>query len=89
MAANPPAIPADTDPDVWWRQMDAISKRSVAERMEEWEQFNKAVNLMAEQAVRRRHPDYDDRKDFLALVRAYYGDELGFEVWPEAASVER
>ena len=35
------------------------------------------------QAVRRRHPDYDDRQVFLALVRRLYGDELALEVWPE------
>jgi hypothetical protein len=44
---------------------------------------------MAEQAVRRRHPDYDDRQVFLVLVRRLYGDELALEVWPEAAAVAR
>jgi len=43
---------------------------------------------MAEQAVRRRHPDYRDREVFLALVRRLYGDDLALRVWPEAATVE-
>lgn len=86
--ANPGAIPADTSPQVWRRQMAAIARRSPAERLEEWAQLNRGVERMAEQAVRRRHPGYDDRQVFLALVRRRYGDELALEVWPDAATVE-
>ncbi|MBS1847294.1 MAG: hypothetical protein JST73_03365 [Actinobacteria bacterium] len=88
MPRNPPVVPVDTDAEVWRRQMEAIKRRSVAERIDEWEQLNRAVGLMAEQAVRRRHPDYSDRQVFLALVRAWYGDELAFAVWSEAATVQ-
>ncbi len=88
MLTNPPIVPEDTDPHVWWRQMDAIRSRSVRDRIAEWEQLNRAVVQMATDAVRRRHPDYDDRHVFLAFVRTYYGDELALQVWPEAASVE-
>ncbi len=89
MSANPAAIPADTSPEAWKRQMAAIAKRSIPDRLDEWAQLNRGVNRMAEQAVRRRHPDYDDRQVFLALVRRLYGDELALEVWPDAAEVER
>lgn len=89
MSANPAAIPADTSREAWKRQMAALAQRSIADRLDEWAQLNRGVNRMAEQAVRRRHPDYDDRQVFLALVRRLYGDQLAFEVWPEAAAVER
>lgn len=88
MSANPAAIPADTSPEVWRLQMAAIARRSVAERLDEWAQLNRGVERMAEQAVRRRHPDYDDRQVFLALVRQRYGDHLALRVWPDAAAVE-
>jgi hypothetical protein len=68
--------------------MAAIARRSIPDRLDEWAQLNLAVVRMAEQAVRRRHPDYDDRRVFLALVRGRYGDELALRVWPDAAVVD-
>jgi hypothetical protein len=86
---NPVAIPSDTSPEIWRRQMAAIAQRTMSDRLEEWAELNRGVARMAEQAVRRRHPDYSDRQVFLVLVRRLYGDELALEVWPEAAAVER
>jgi hypothetical protein len=88
VSSNPIAVPADTSPEVWRRQMAAIAQRPMAERLDEWAQLNRGVARMAENAVRRRHPDYDDRQVFLVLVRRLYGDDLALEVWPEAAAVE-
>lgn len=79
---NPPVVPADTSPDVWRRQMDAIASRSVEDRMEEWAALNQAVAQMEADAVRRRHPGYSDRQVFLALVRKRYGDDLVGRAWP-------
>jgi hypothetical protein len=69
--------------------MAATAQRTIPDRLDEWAQLNRGVTRMAEQAVRRRHPDYDDRQVFLALVRRLYGDDLALEVWPEAIAVER
>jgi hypothetical protein len=84
---NPPAVPADTSPEVWRRQMDAIAARSVTDRLEEWAALNRAGAEMEAEAVRRRHPDYSDREVFLALVRLRYGDELAGAAWPECLTV--
>ena len=89
VSANPAAIPADTSPEVWMRQMAAIAARAIDDRLDEWAQLNRGVARMTEQALRRRHPDYDDRHVFLALVRQLYGDDLALQVWPGAAAVER
>lgn len=88
VTANPSAIPADTSPEAWQRQMSAIAQRSIADRLDEWVQLNRGVIQMATQAVRRRHPDYNDREVFLALVRQLYGDDLALKVWPDAGAVE-
>lgn len=88
VSANPATIPPDTSPEVWRRQMAAIAQRTIGERLDEWAQLNRGVASMAKQAVCRRHPDYDDRQVFLALVRRLYGDDLALEVWPDAAAVE-
>lgn len=89
MSPHPTAIPADTTPEAWQLQMEAIPRRSTAERIDEWQQLNRGVIKMLEQAVRRRHPEYDDRQVFLAMVRRYHGDQLALRVWPEASSVEK
>lgn len=89
VSANPAAIPPDTSPEVWRRQMAAIAERTIPDRLDEWAQLNRGIAAMAEQAVRRSHPDYDDRQVFLAIVRRLYGDDLAIEVWPEAAAVDR
>jgi hypothetical protein len=34
-------------------------------------------------AIRSRHPDYDERQAFLALVRLLYGDDLYAAAWPD------
>ena len=81
-ARNPPVIPEDTSPEVWRRQMDAIARRSVAERLEEWELLNEAMSRMEDDGIRRRHPDYDEHQVFLAAVRLRYGDALVLAAWP-------
>ena len=68
-------------------QMDAIARRSVAERLDEWAALNTAVVEMEVASIRRRHPDYDRRDLFLALVRRRYGDEVALAAWPDAARV--
>jgi hypothetical protein len=85
---NPPKIPADTSPDVWRRQMAAIAERTVAERLDEWEQLNAAVAAMEAAGVRRRHPAYSDRQVLLAVARMRYGDDLVVKVWPDDALVD-
>lgn len=79
---NPPVVPADTSVAVWQRQMAAAADRSVEERLEEWAALCRATADMHADAIRRRHPDYDDRQVFLALVRARYGDRLYTAAWP-------
>ena len=89
VSANPTAIPSDTSREVWRRQMAATTERTIPDRLDEWAQLNRGAVRMAEQAARRRHPDYNDREVFLVLVRRLYGDDLALEVWPDAAAVER
>ena len=80
---NPPAVPADTSEDVWRLQMAAIARRSVAERLDEWAELNRAVARMEADGIRRRHPDYDDHQVMLAAARMRYGDDLVRAAWPD------
>jgi hypothetical protein len=69
--------------------MAATAQRTTSDRLDDWAQLNRGIARMTEQAVRRRHPDHDDRQVFSALVRRLHGDDLALEVWPDAAAVER
>jgi hypothetical protein len=79
---NPPCIPADTTPEVWRLQMQAIGRRSVADRLAEWEALNVEMARLEAVSVRRRHPDYDDTEVARALVRLRHGDDLALSAWP-------
>lgn len=85
---NPPVVPAHTSQESWERQMAAIAARSPAERLAEWAEFNAATSRLEADAVRRRHPGYDDDQVLRALVRHRYGDELTRAVWPELGLVD-
>ncbi|MBP7877464.1 hypothetical protein [Candidatus Neomicrothrix sp.] len=86
--SNPPVVPPDTSPDVWRLQMKAIGRRSVADRLKEWEALNRWADQAEEAGVRRRHPGYGDRQVMLAQARMRYGDELVLKVWPDEDLVE-
>lgn len=85
---NPPVVPADTSLAVWRVHMAAAAARSAEERLEEWAALCRATADMAADGIRRRHPHYDDRQVFLALVRARYGDDLYCAAWPDEALLE-
>ncbi len=68
--------------------MAAIAARSVPERLAEWAQFNTEMSRLEADAIRRRHPDYDDDRVLRALVRLRYGDELAQGAWPDAVLVD-
>jgi len=71
---NPPAIHADTTEDVWRLPMAAIAQRSVADRLDEWAELNRAVARMEADGIRRRHPGYSDHQVMLAAARMRYDD---------------
>ena len=74
---------------MWRRQMDAVAARSVEDRLAEWEALNRAVADIEADGVRRRHPDYNDRQVFLAIVRRRYGDDMTRMVWPDDELVDQ
>ena len=68
--------------------MAAIRRRSVADRLEEFNALNQWADQAEEAGVRRRNPDYTDRQVMLAQARMRYGDELVLKVWPDEALVQ-
>lgn len=87
LARSPPPIPADTSLEAWRVRTAAIGRRSVAERLAEWETLKRKGEQMEANGVRRQHPESTDRQVFLTLVRRRDGDELACEIWPDARGV--
>jgi hypothetical protein len=81
-------VPADTTPEAWCRQLDAVAALTMEQRLEAWAALNDAVAEMHAAAIRRRHPDYSDRQVFLAMVRQWYGDELATAAYPDSVGLE-
>lgn len=76
--------PLDTPPESHRVQIEALRRMSPDRRMAMAVELTDEVRKIAENAVRRRHPDYDDETVGRALFRLFYGDELFRRVWPGA-----
>ncbi|HEY5944991.1 MAG TPA: hypothetical protein VIV40_05840 [Kofleriaceae bacterium] len=74
----------DTTPDA------AAVRAAVYRRMSDEQRANIGVQMsedareIAHEAIRQRHPEYDDRQATLALFRLLLGDDLFRRVWPTA-----
>ena len=80
---NPPAVPSDTTPEAWRLQMKAIGELTPQQCIAIWEETQRQFAIMEEAAMRRLHPDFNDYKILVELVRARYGDELASKVTPK------
>lgn len=73
-------VPADTSPEVWQMQMNALSAMTPEQRLALWQESQKQFSLMEDAAMRRLHPDFSDYQILVELVCARYGDELASKI---------
>lgn len=73
-------MPADTSPEVWQMQMNALGAMTPEQRLALWEESQKQSSLMEDAAMRRLHPEFSDHQILVELVRARYGDELASKI---------
>lgn len=73
-------MPADTSPEVWQMQMNALGAMTPKQRLALWEESQKQSSLMEDAAMRRLHPEFSDHQILVELVRARYGDELASKI---------
>ena len=79
-ANNSIVVPADTSPEVWQMQMNALGAMTPEQRLALWEESQKQSSLMEDAAMRRLHPEFSDYQLLVELVRARYGDELASKI---------
>lgn len=75
-------IPADTTPEAFRMQLEAIRKLTIAERAEILFAMNRRMLNAMEAGIRMRHPDYTTDQVRLARIRIQLGDELFGKVHP-------
>jgi hypothetical protein len=74
----------DTTPDAARMRTAVYRRMSDEERVEIGVQMSEDAREIALDAIRQRHPDYDDRQAISALFRLLLGDDLFKRVWPRA-----
>jgi hypothetical protein len=74
--------PLDTTPDAHEAQLAVLRRMSLDERMSiVLEMMDEGFELVKD-GIRMRHPEYEERYVFLAMVRLLHGDELFAKAWP-------
>ena len=74
----------DTTPDAAAVRTLVYRGMSSEQRANIGVQMSEDARAIALDAIRHRHPDYDDEQAKLALFRLLLGDELFAQVWPTA-----
>jgi hypothetical protein len=74
----------DTTPDAAAVRTSVYRRMSSEQRVNIGAQMSEDVREIALEAIRHRHPEYDDDQAKLALFRLLLGDELFTRVWPSA-----
>jgi hypothetical protein len=74
----------DTTPDAAAVRASVYRHMSSEQRVNIGAQMSEDAREIALEAIRQRHPHYDDNQAKLALFRLLLGDELFSKVWPGA-----
>lgn len=81
-------IAADTSPDAYAVQIEAYRRMGGLQRAQIAFRLSDFMRRTAMAGIRRRHPDYDDRRVLLALARLLHGDNLVRRAWPNDELVD-
>jgi hypothetical protein len=80
--------PADTSPEAWAAQAEALRRMGGAARTGIVFALNEQARQLAMAGIRARHPDYAEEEVRFAWFRLKLGDELTRKVWPDRPLVD-
>ena len=69
------AIPADTSPEAFRKQIAALRRLGISGRAQMTFELSDSLRATVEAGVRHRHPDYDDESVRMAVLRLMIGEE--------------
>jgi hypothetical protein len=81
---------SDTTDEVLEIQLDCFRRMTPQERIAKMASWSSQIKRMGFEAIRRRHPEYDDLQVQCKFIELTYGEELaaGFRSCLEGKSVE-
>ncbi|MCX5635854.1 MAG: hypothetical protein NTW55_08455 [Planctomycetota bacterium] len=74
-------ISPDTTIEASAVEIDILRKMDVSQRAEMTFQLGNNLREIVESGVRFRHPDYDDRKINMAVLRIFVGDKIFRQIY--------
>ena len=91
--SHPPYQPpytTDTSPEAHAVQLELLRRMSPDERLEKAFSLSNGVRRMAMDAIRRRHPDFDEVQVRIKFIELTYGKELadGVRLWRQGGHLE-
>lgn len=79
--------PLDTSPEVERLQNEIFSKMKPARRLQLAIELTQTSRKLLATGVRRRHPEYDDEKVRLAVIRLTIPEKLFLAAYPHAKDI--
>lgn len=79
--------PFDTSPAAEQQQLKIFRSMLPEVRLQMAMELSQTCRHLLAEGVRLRHPDYDNEKVRLAVIRLLLGDELFLTVYPEARDI--
>lgn len=70
----------DTSPDAFAVQLDCLRKQSPGDRIRKMCAMSRQVRKMAFDAIRRRHPEFDEDEVQMTFIELTYGKPLAEDV---------
>lgn len=71
---------SDTSPEAERVQIELLRRASTAQRVARCRSLSTMTMELARRAIRRQHPDWDDREVQLHFVALHYGEDLASRV---------
>jgi hypothetical protein len=76
-------IPNDTTIDALRKQFEVLQNMTGEQRLQIAFELSNNVRKLVEAGVKSRHPDYDERKVKLAVLRLTIGNKLFQQIFPD------
>ena len=77
------AIPADTSIDAARKQFEILRRLGPQARAKMAFELSDSLRSIVEAGVRHRHPDFDEKKVLLQVVRLMIGQTLFRQIYPD------
>lgn len=80
--------PLDTSPEIERMQNEIFRKMAPARRLQLAIELTQTSRKLLAAGVRRRHPEYDDEKIRLAVIRLTIPEKLFLTAYPHAKEIQ-